>query len=49
MSKYRVKASPKKNTITAQDVKEERKFFKVAIVVTILVILSIYLVFNYLL
>jgi len=49
MSKYRVKATPKKNTITAQDVKEERKFFKIAIVVTLAVILFIYLIFNYLL
>ncbi len=48
MSKYRVKSSPKKDTLSAQDAKEEQKFFKVAIIVTLVIIGLIYLVFNYL-
>jgi hypothetical protein len=47
MSKYKIKASPKKESLTAQDIKEEKKFFQVAIIVTLVVIGLIYLFFNY--
>ena len=47
MSKYKIKASPKKESLTAQDIKEEKKFFQVAIIVTLVVIELIYLFFNY--
>ena len=46
MSKYKIKASPKKESLTAQDIKEEKKFFQVAIIVTLVVIGLIYLFFN---
>lgn len=48
MSKYKVKASPKKEALSAQDIQEEKKFFKVAIIVTLVVIVLVYLAFNYL-
>ncbi|MBK8626552.1 MAG: hypothetical protein IPN86_24045 [Saprospiraceae bacterium] len=48
MSKYKVKASPRKEALSAQDIKEEKKFFKVAIIVTLVVIGLIYLFFKYL-
>ncbi|MFZ1751013.1 MAG: hypothetical protein WAU01_12505 [Saprospiraceae bacterium] len=48
MAKYRLKSSPKKKSLSAQDARDEKKFFKVAIIVTLVVIILIYLVFNYL-
>lgn len=42
MSKYKVKASPKRDKLTAQDAVEEKQFFKWAIIVTIIVIAIIY-------
>jgi hypothetical protein len=48
MSKYKIKASPKKEALSAQDIQEEKKFFKVAIIVTLIVIGLVYLFFNYL-
>lgn len=48
MSKYRVKPSPKKEAFSAQDVKDEKQFMKVAIIVTIAAIVIIYLVMNFL-
>jgi hypothetical protein len=48
MSKYRVKSSPKKQSLSAQDKKDEQQFMKVAIIVTVIVIILIYLAFNYL-
>jgi hypothetical protein len=47
MSKYKLKASPKKEVLSAQDAKDEKNFFKVAIIVTIVVIGLVYLLFNY--
>ncbi len=46
MSKYKVKPSPKKEKLTVQDQKEEKQFFKVAIVVTLIAILLVWLVFR---
>ncbi len=48
MSKYRVKPTPKKQALSVQDIKDEKKFMKVAIIVTIAVIGIIYLVFTFL-
>lgn len=48
MSKYRVKASPKKEALSAKDIQEEKKFFRVAVLVTLIVIALVYLFFNYL-
>lgn len=47
MSKYKVKHSPKRDIQSAEEVKEEKQFFKVAIIVTIIIIALIYVVFNY--
>ncbi|MFN8339627.1 MAG: hypothetical protein U0T36_11485 [Saprospiraceae bacterium] len=47
MSKYKVKHSPKRDIQNAEDIKGEKQFFKVAIIVTVIVIALIYLVFNY--
>jgi hypothetical protein len=46
MSKYKVKQTPKRGTLSAQDAKEEKKIFAVAIAVTLIVILLIYLAFS---
>ena len=48
MSKYRVKASPKKQALSAQDIKDEKQFLKVAVIVTLVIIFIVYLVFQYL-
>lgn len=47
MSKYKVKASPKKEVLSAQDAKDEKQFFRVAIIVTIVVIALIYAFYNF--
>jgi len=46
MSKYKVKQSPKRSNLTAQDAKDEKKIFTVAIAITLIVILLIYLAFS---
>jgi len=46
MSKYKVKPSPKKEQLTVQDKKDEKQFFKVALVVTLIAILLVWLVFR---
>ncbi len=46
MSKYRVKGSPRKEKLSAQDAAEEKQFFKWAIIVTIIIIAVIYLVMR---
>jgi|JI7StandDraft_1071085.scaffolds.fasta_scaffold12209_1 RsiW-degrading membrane proteinase PrsW (M82 family) len=46
MSKYKVKASPKKDVLSSQDAKEEKQFFRIAIIVTIVVIVLIYAFYN---
>ncbi len=48
MSKYRVKPSPKKQALSAQDIKDEKQFMKVAVIVTVVIIGIIYLIFQYL-
>jgi hypothetical protein len=48
MSKYRIKSTPKKQALSAQDVKDEKQFMKVAILVTVIAVVLIYLIFNYL-
>lgn len=48
MSKYKVKTTPKKQALSAQDVKDEKQFMKVAIIVTVTAVVIIYLIFNYL-
>lgn len=48
MSKYRVKPAPKKEVRTKQDVKDEKQFLKVAIIITVVAIIVIYLMMNYL-
>ncbi len=48
MSKYKIKPTPKKEILSSQDAKDEKQFFKVAIVVTLVVIIVIYFIFNYL-
>ena len=47
MSIDKVRHTPKHDVQSAQDVKEEKKFFKVAIIVTLVFIVLIYLIFNY--
>jgi hypothetical protein len=47
MSKYKVKASPKKEILSSQDAKDEKQFFKVAIIVTIVIIVLIYAFYNF--
>ncbi|MEZ4910396.1 MAG: hypothetical protein R2774_06010 [Saprospiraceae bacterium] len=47
MSKYKVRSTPKADKLTAEDKAQEQKFIKVAIIVTLVVILLIYLVFQY--
>lgn len=46
MSKYRVRTSPKKEKLTAEDLKQERKFFKIAILVTVILIILIYIIYS---
>lgn len=48
MSKYKAKV-PKtsKDKITEQDLKEERQFYKIAIITTVIIIILIYLFVNY--
>jgi hypothetical protein len=49
MSKYKAKV-PKtsKDKINAQDLKDEKQFFKVAIIATVIIIILIYLFVTYL-
>jgi len=47
MSKYRSKQSKRKDSLSAQEIKEEKKFFQIAIIVTVIIILIIWLVFKY--
>lgn len=42
MSRYKLKKSPKRENLTAADKAQEKKFFQIAIIVTIVVILIIY-------
>jgi hypothetical protein len=46
MSKYRVKSTPKQQISSANDVKEERKFFQIAILVTVILLALIYFAFS---
>ena len=48
MAKYKARV-PKtsKDKLTAQDLNDEKQFFKVAIIVTVVVILLIYLIYNF--
>ena len=46
MSKYRGKSTPKQQTTSANDIKEERKFFKIAILVTVVLLVIIYFAFR---
>jgi len=46
MSKYKLKRSPKRENMSAEDKAQEKKFFQIAIIVTIVVILLIYLVMR---
>jgi len=45
MSKYRVKSTPKQQISSAKDIKEERQFFKIAILITVVLLAIIYFVF----
>ncbi|MCB0660704.1 MAG: hypothetical protein KDC04_07200 [Saprospiraceae bacterium] len=47
MSKYRVKNPYKRAGETAQDKADEKKFYRVAIITTLVIILLIYLIFKY--
>jgi RsiW-degrading membrane proteinase PrsW (M82 family) len=46
MSKLRARTTPKRDKLTAEDLKQERKFFKIAIIVTIVLIVLIYLIYS---
>jgi hypothetical protein len=46
MSKYRGKSTPKQQISSANDIKEERKFFKIAILVTVVLLVIIYFAFR---
>ncbi len=46
MSKYKLKTSPKRENMSIQDKAQEKKFFTVAIVVTLVVILMVYFVMR---
>ncbi|HRO07997.1 MAG TPA: hypothetical protein PK611_04990 [Saprospiraceae bacterium] len=47
MSKYKAKVPKKSNDkLTAQDLKDEKQFFKVAIIATLIIILVIWLIFR---
>jgi hypothetical protein len=48
MSKYKVKPTPKRQSLTAQDIKDEKKFLVTASIVAVAAIVIIYLVYNYL-
>lgn len=46
MAKYRVKSAPKRQVESATDIKDEKKFFKVAIIVTVVLLALVYLVYS---
>ena len=46
MSKFRARTTPKKDKLTAEDLQQERKFFKIAILVTVVLIILIYLIYS---
>ncbi|MBK9257374.1 MAG: hypothetical protein IPM42_18035 [Saprospiraceae bacterium] len=46
MAKLKVKRSVRRENMTAEDLKQEKKFFKIAILVTIVLIVLIYLIYN---
>lgn len=46
MSKYRGRTTPKQQVSSANDIKEERKFFKIAILVTVILLAIIYIIFS---
>ena len=46
MSRYKLKKSPKRENMSAADKAQEKKFFQIAIVVTIVVILIIYFIMR---
>lgn len=46
MSKYKLKKSPKRENMSMADKAQEKKFFQIAIIVTLVVILIIYFVMR---